>query len=79
MSSEQKYQKSMNSIIYMSMRRAVQWIDNDKVNNSMLNYAHIPIKKDVPNWNQSSATWRHALPQHAFLNGKDSASKKTHI
>ena len=39
-----------------------------------LYYASIPIKKDLPNWNQSSSTWRHTSLRYSF--SKDSRFKE---
>lgn len=39
----------------------------------LTNYAHIPMLKETPRWNQSSATWRHTAKRYSF--SKDSRFK----
>lgn len=31
-----------------------------------LYYTTLPIKKDVPSWNQSASTWRHSSVRYSF-------------
>lgn len=52
------YTQSYTTTFYLSARKSH--------NHTILNYAHIPMLKDPPRWNQSAATWRHSSRKHSF-------------
>lgn len=37
---------------------------------AQLSYADIPMNKDLPNWNQSAATWRNTSHRYSFSKSK---------
>lgn len=61
--------QSMNSTHHMSYNQsqATNFYQEGRPNTSvLLSYAHLPMAKDTPRWNQSSATWRHTSPHFSF-------------
>lgn len=70
-----KKNKSNLSTMHMSnhMSACTGKESEDKNNPPPLYYASIPMKKDLPDWNHSSATWRHSSHRYSF--SKDSRFK----
>jgi len=59
--------QSMNSTHYLSHNQSNLTNQHAQERpNTSFTYAHIPMSKDAPDWNQSSATWRHTSPKHSF-------------
>ena len=82
MSSMSKFRKnhSLNSTHHMSCNQsyATNFQGDLQQNQSvMLNYAHIPMQKVVPRWNQSASTWRHTSHKYSF--SKDSRFKEPEV
>jgi hypothetical protein len=78
MSFKDRVQKnqSMNSTHHMSCNQSYTSNFNSEQRpntTALLSYAHIPMPKQHPKWNQSATTWRHTSHKYSF--SKDSRFK----
>lgn len=59
--------KSNNSTIQVSTKTGTP--DEKQLHTINLYYSSLPAKKKIPDWNQSSSTWRHSAHRYSFSKG----------